>query len=212
MKKNISYFGFVAAVLQLPSSAFAQAQFALDNYSAFYGIDAPVFDSSGAPLASPNFVAELWGGATADSLAPALRSSNRQRAIAPFGSDPFRPTKGYFVDAGAGGAGFSTIFSVPPHGTAWLQVRAWDTRIGATYEDVVAAGLGGYGESPLFSAVGSDPYSAPPDAPAPLIGLQSFSLRAEVPEPSTWVMLALGGLAVCWWVRRRREPDRLGRA
>lgn len=208
MKGTISCFVFVAVIVQLPSSVFAQAWFALQNHSTLYGIDAPVFDSSGAPLASPNIVAELWGGVTPESLTPALRAYNLQRAFAPFGPDRVHPTGGYFADAAAGGsAGFPTIFSVPAHAQAWLQVRAWDTRLGATYEDVVAAGLGGYGESPLFSAVGSDPFSVPPDAPAPLRGLQSFSLRAEVPEPSTWRLFGLGAIGL-WWATRNRSKQR----
>ena len=108
---------------------------------------------------------------------------------------------GYFFSP----SGYLSVLSVPPLGFAWLQVRVWDTRLGATYEEVAGLGIGGYGESPLFYAQGRNPLSAPPDLPGPLIGLQSFSLRPVVPEPSTWALLVLGGTALWWAVRRRRH-------
>ena len=94
-----------------------------------------------------------------------------------------------------------TISDVAPYEYAWLQVRAWDASLGSSYEEVVALGLGGYGESSLFYARGSDPSAINPDIPAPLIGLQSFSLRAIVPEPTAGALLALG-VGILWWVRR----------
>jgi hypothetical protein len=57
------------------------------------------------------------------------------------------------------------------------------TRFGASYEEAAARGLGGYGESPLFYAKGGDPFDQFP-LPAPLLGLQSFSLR-----PGTGVLM-----------------------
>ena len=65
------------------------------------------------------------------------------------------------------------IPAATPGGYAWLQVRAWDARLGATYEEVMALGIGGYGESPLFYAQGSNPFKTLPEAPAPFIGLGS---------------------------------------
>ena len=93
------------------------------------------------------------------------------------------------------------MLSVPPFGYAWLQVRAWDAGLGATYEEVTALGIGGYGASPLFYAQGADPTALLPITSGPLIGLQSFSLLPVVPEPSTWALLALGG-TVLWAFRR----------
>ena len=203
MKRNAVILILAAASL-LPGILAAQSQFWLSNRQLFFGVDAPVFDAAGNPLVSSNFVAELWGGGTADSLSPALAAYTLERVIVPFGTDPISPTGGYFRDPYTGNRGSPTIFSVKPYfESAWLQVRAWDTRLGATYEDVVAAGLGGFGESPIFSAVGSSPFRDPPDIAYRLIGLQSFSLRAEVPEPSPWILLAFGGGALCWALRRR---------
>jgi hypothetical protein len=81
-------------------------------------------------------------------------------------------------------------------------MRAWEARLGATYDEVVARGLGGYGESPVFYSQGGNPYDYK-DPAAHLVGLQSFRLRPVIPEPSTWALLALGGVGVAWATRRR---------
>ena len=182
----------------MASSLWGQANFALRNRYLSYGIDAPVFDAMGLPLEGPGFRAELWGAATPDALMPALDlGNNRTRLIVPY------MTRGYFGSS----AGF---LSVPDDGAfrAWLQVRAWDASLGATYEEVAALGMGGYGESPLFFAQGGNPYDML-GVPAPLIGLESFSLR-PVPEPSTWLLLGCGGL-VAGCLARRRVKDSFNR-
>lgn len=120
-----------------------------------------------------------------------------RREIVPF------LTAGYF----ASGSGSLSVISVPPAGWAWLQVRAWDARLGITYEEVAGLGIGGYGESPLFYQQGGNPFDLL-GTPPRLIGLQSFSLRPVVPEPSTWALLALGGTSL-WWAWRRRFKERL---
>ena len=192
----VIYIG--ALSLCLSSKAFGQTSFQFRNYSSVNNIDAPVFNAEGAPLEGSNYLVELWGGATATSLTPALElDSGATRLIIPFGQS------GYFFSS----AGF---LSVPAEtlgggGWAWLEVRAWDARLGTTYEHVSALGIGGYGESPLFYAHGGNPLLALPEAPAPLVGLQSFSLRPVVPEPSTWALLALGGAAIGWALRRRQQ-------
>jgi len=84
-------------------------------------------------------------------------------------------------------------------------VRAWDAQLGTTYEAVAGLAIGGYGESPLFYAQGGVPLITPPSLPGALIGLQSFSLRPVVPEPSTWALLALCGTALWWVVRGQRR-------
>ena len=174
-------------------SVLGQSSFWLANH---VGVDAPVFDAQGAPLAGPNYSAELWGSATPDSLTPlVVINQGDRREIVPF------ITRGYFFS----GNSFLCVTSVLPAAFAWLQVRAWDARLGATFEDAAARGLGGYGESPLFYARGSDPFLIPPELPGPLIGLQSFSLLPEVPEPSTWALLAFAGMSVVW-ARRRQRP------
>ena len=151
-------------------SALGQATFALKNNDTFEGIEAPIFDSQGIPLASTNYVAALYGGRTPDTLVVAVDavSSARGPLILPFQTRGYiDQTSSYYVKV-PGTAGGSYI---------WLQVRAWDARLGATYEAVVARGLGGYGESPLFYNRGGGG-SPNGEEPGLLYGLKSFSLRA----------------------------------
>jgi hypothetical protein len=177
-------------------TAFGQSSFRLSNYNPEVGVNAPVFDAQGEPLAGVNYLAELWGSASANSLAPLVKiSQGSGREIVPFRGG------GYFFS----GSGFLVVTDVPTRGYAWLQVRAWEARLGATYEQVAAFGIGGYGESPLFYAQGGDPFLALPEVPPPLIGLQSFTLRPVIPEPSTWTLLALGGGALWVLAHRRRS-------
>jgi len=184
-------------IVGLSAAGFASGQtlFWFQNYYPPL-VDAPIMDAQGVRLAGSAYAAELWGGPAPDRLAPAVSYSNKERLITPF-----------FVGQGAGyfrnNEGSATILGVPPGGWAWLQVRAWDARLGSTYEDVVALGIGGYGESPLFYAQGSDPFDYKA-LPAPLIGLESFRLRPVIPEPSTWALIAVGGGVLVWMTRRKR--------
>ncbi len=179
----------------LCSSLWAQAAFRLDNLVQPNVVNAPVFNSDGSPLEGDHFRAELYGGPEPDSLSPAVVFGYDIRFSTPFLKG------GYFEGIPLGGP--LAVGSPTPGGWSWLQVRAWDTQLGATYEEVLARGLGGYGESPLFYAQGGNPYDQF-QLPQPLIGLQSFSVRAVVPEPATWALLAWGGLGL-WWATRRRQ-------
>jgi hypothetical protein len=165
------------------------------NYDPWHGVNAPVYDAEGTPLAGANYLAELWGGVSTNSLAPLL-DINRgySRLILPFND------RGHVNSASA----WLSVLDVPPGGWAWLQMRAWDARIGPTYEEVVALGWGGYGQSMPFYAQGGDPTVPPPVPPGDLIGLQSFSLLPVVPEPSTWALLACVGLGRFCFARRHR--------
>ena len=160
------------------STADGQLFFDLRNLNLHHtegDVNAPVFDAEGVPLSGTNYLAELWGATTPKSLQPFISWDSSQRAFAPF-SNWWGETPGYF---------WATTWTFPTNvpfgfvGYFWLQVRAWDRRLGSTYEEVAARGLGGYGESPLFYAQGSGgPSCDPPCEGAPLIGLQSFKLRA----------------------------------
>src|SRR6266571_5989858 len=176
LEKNVLTMVILAALLT-PRAGRTQSTFIFSNYSP--PVNAPVFDASGGRLSGTNYVAVLYGGPSPDSLQ--------------LGSNPvpftFMPNglTGYF--RGSGSVEFDTV---PCGGFAWLQVRAWDARLGSTYDDVVRLGLGGYGESNLFQAQGGNACPILPGLPNPLIGLQPFSLLPEVPEPGTLLLLFLG--------------------
>jgi len=196
--KTPCFIVLLASNLFFSCSLRAQSSFLFRNLYGNGIVNAPVFDSEGVPLAGTAYRAELWGGATSNSLAPLLLiDPEPSRLIKPF------VTQGYVDPADPGDL---VVPTVPPSGWAWLQMRAWDAGLGATYEEVAALGDGGYGESPLFYAQGHDPFREPPEIPAPLIGLQSFSLR-PVPEPPGWALLALAGMGVRWGARR--QPRRM---
>jgi len=183
----------------MPAIVLAQSTFRFENFNAYAGIDAPVFDAAGNRLAGTDYAAELWGGAASDSLSPTLEFFSGQRNIQPFATGL---AAGYFTSTKS-----MAVWQVFGGQSAWLQVRAWDTRLGSTYEAVQVLGLGGFGESQPFYAQGGNPLADPPDIPKPLVGLQSFSLREVVPEPSTWALLTLGGATLCWLSRwRKRGP------
>jgi hypothetical protein len=179
--KTITQRALVLIALLCCGSAFSQGTFYFINYDSIHGLDAPVYDASGKRLEGANFVAMLYGGVTMDSL----------QAIAP--ASPFLTGSlaGYFFDRQ------NYVRAVPgvvPGGPAWVQVRAWDARLGDSYEQVAALGTGGYGESNLFRLNSGGCLQCEPSY---LVGLQSFSL---VPEPSSLllVLLALPWLFVRW--------------
>ena len=153
------------AILELLVSyvASAQAYFEFRNLAPGAKVDAPVFDGASMPLEGTNYLAEIYGGPKPESLSPARGEVAGMRLVVPF------RTGGYFTGSAV------LIDAVPAGGWAWLQVRAWEERLGATYELVAGRGLGGYGESPLFYAQGSQ--AGHLDLPKPLIGLKSFKLR-----------------------------------
>lgn len=197
MKPTSMICRITLTALFLSTTALGQGHFLFRNLDSGgpVPVDAPVFDAQGAPLAGANYSAELWGAATPDSLTPlVLLDQGNQRLIKPFA------TRGYVnpIDGG-----FLVVATVPPSGWAWLQMRAWDARLGTTYDEVAARGLGGYGESPLFYAQGGNPFDQFPE-PGHLIGLQSFSLREVVPEPgATWLLLL--GLPLLWMRARKSK-------
>ena len=197
--KTFSIIISVILSLSLCCGVLGQSSFGLRT--ADRGVYAPVFDADGRLLDGPDYSAELWAGPTPDSLTPAMAPFSNQRVIVPFLSGA---GAGFFRDTydGRDGADTPSIMTVPPGGSAWLEVRAWDARLGATYEEVLALGIGGYGASPLFNATGGNPYDLL-GLPPPLTGLQSFSLAVVVPEPSTWALLVCGGLGL-WAMRRMR--------
>jgi hypothetical protein len=176
------------------ASVLAQATFYFYNGGV---VDAPVYDAAGVRLQGSSYLAMLYGGDSVDALVPARNgSSSETMAAVPF-LVTYLGQPGYFA-----GSGYVTVGLVPPGGPAWLEVRAWDVRLGPTYEDVVSLGLGAYGASPPFQKTGGNPTLGVTTPPETLIGLQSFSL---VPEPGPVVVLLLGLSGLLLFPRQRRR-------
>jgi len=180
----------VAACIVASVGALAQGTVLFDNLKA--GNPAgKITDASGAGLAGTAFLAQLYAGADANSLAPVGAAlSFRTGAAAGFVS-----TAG--IDA------TRAIPGVAVGGTAsFLQVRAWDAAGGATYDAAAGAGKA-VGMSAIFAAGPLGGPGTPPATPANITNMRGFSVVGTVvPEPST---IALGVLGVASLLLRRRN-------
>jgi hypothetical protein len=199
MKTTLPWVFTLSLIIANFSPACGQTTFVFANSFPYNAttplLDAPVYDSNGNRLSGNDYVAMLYGGPDVNSLTPAISGTIPMTPVG-FTYIPPNGLAGYFFQPS-----FVEIDTVRCCGTdlPWLQVRVWDARLGSSYDAVAALGIGGYGESTLFQARGGDPLSITP--PQPLIGLQSFNLRAEVPEPGG-VMLLIVGLAGLGFGRR----------
>ena len=85
-----------------------------------------------------------------------------------------------------------------------IQIRAWDTTWGTTFE-TTSSQAGPVGKSNLILVHPSADLGPPPG----LNGLQSFVIGpAECPEPSTWALL-LAGLGIFFFKQRQNAPIRI---
>ena len=178
-------FGIKILSLVVVAKAWTQGQIFVSNYVPVANLDAPVFDTDCATrLEGAAYLVQAYVGFTADSLSPV------------FEARPFRTGKaaGYF-------AGYVlTIPGTSQDTLVYLQLRAWEARAGASFEEAVASG-GKYGLSnivPMRTVM-------PPGTPNEPVGLQSFCL---VPEPPPGVQLVLGGGLWLLAARRRPAPTR----
>ena len=195
--KTTRLFALAAAGVCTCLGTFAQGIFDLDNYHPHAGLDAPLYDWTGNLLTGADWRIELYGGATPDSLSPAVDYFSPRPRLT---TSLFRP--GYFHSPSSSAS--LCILAVPSYQLASLQVKVWDVRLGGTYEEASARGLGGYGQSAVFYARGSSLGGSIPEFPALLFGLQSFSVLQLIPEPSTWALLAVGLGGIVWTVRRSK--------
>lgn len=184
MKKTLITAACVVATL----SAMAQGTVNFNNSpAAIGGTGAPVFNIDGVTKLGSAFVAQLYAGPVGGSLAP----------VGVF--LPFRDGAGAGFINSTGADTSRTIPGIAAGTPADVQIRAWATSGGATYEAAVASGAL-YGFSPILSLGATGGAGEPPGLPVNLIGLQSFNL--VVPEPST---IALGLLGAAALLLRRRK-------
>jgi len=143
-------------------------------------VNAPIFNIDGTTrLAGSQFQAILYGGPDANSL----------QAMGSAVGFATGTGAGYFI------GGQRVVTTVAGNTMAFLQVRAWDTLAGATWDAAFASGSG-YGMSPILNLTLGQAPATPPN----MVGLQSFSL--VVPEPSTIALAILG--AATLFLRRRK--------
>jgi hypothetical protein len=180
MKKAL----MILSSLLVAVGAFAQGQV---NFAAKVtgDYDAPVFINTvgtGAKADGPAYMAQLYAGATQAGLAAV-------GAAVPFRTGA---AAGYWT------ATARDITTVDATGKAFVQVRAWATSAGATYEAALASGSG-FGVGNIIQVTPT----VAPAVPANLSGLTSFAISGNVvPEPSIMALGALGGLVLL--LRRRK--------
>ena len=138
-------------------------------------------DYSGSPLAGDAFLAQLYMGPDANSLAPQGRAVN---FLTGGGAGYFRDTEVVVVD------------NVAPGAEGVAQVRTWGSGAG-TWEDALASNLYVASGNVFLQATGGA--GSPPGLPANMVNFTAFSL---VPEPSPAALGVLGGIALA--LRRRR--------
>lgn len=160
-------------------SALAQGYFHFSNFELVPRIDARIFDGSGVPL-DTNYQALLYVGPTLDSLRPVfLAGRSDEVALGKF--NPAWP--GYLVGQN------TRADNVAEEALAWVELRAWDTRLGATFEEAQQMAKGGFGSSDPFQ-VRAGRVTGAGISPAYLTGLKSFSL-APIAEPAASLLLFL---------------------
>ena len=203
---EFSYVGFafriagwwvVAAALSMAIDATGQGTVAFSN--AGNQVNAPFFDTNGVLLSGSNYAAQLYAGASPDVLFG-------------FGTPvPFLSGQGagYFIGPSAGVQLPEPILG-GACGPAWVQVRAWETTGGATFEEAVFSGHW-TGISTLVHL----PYTGGcgggvPSPPVLIIGLKYPGIPIIVQQPvdrtvppggSThlWVIASGGGKVFYQW-------------
>ena len=75
----------------------------------------------------------------------------------------------------------------PASGPAMLQVRAWSSAFGSSFEEAAASGAAALGKSPIIRVDTGDPGS-----PASILAAGFTGFAIAVPEPSTYALAGVG--------------------
>lgn len=143
-----------------------------------------VFDANmTTPLVGVNHIAQLMFGTSATSLTPHT------------GTVTFRNVPTSDANAGTWIGGTRTLAGLTPGQTVTLQVRAWDSSGGATFDSALRKGI-----SATFTYMIPATSPPPPASAFFMEGFRSFSL---VPEPSV-IGLGLLGVGALFLLRRRK--------
>jgi len=194
MKKLI----IVAIATLVTASAFSQGTVLFNNRTG--GANAPITNIlTGLPAGPAGFLAQLYynvSGSTTDG------------AFIPVATAPVTFAQaGYIVQTTARTLNNGGLV-IPGGAMAALQVRAWETSLGADWDTAYAnwqTGAGEFagkvlGKSAIFEQKTGDA-SNPTVPPTTLVPMVGFNL-VPVPEPSVIALGALGLAAILW--RRRK--------
>jgi len=163
-------------------------------------VDAPFFDQQGFLLEGPGYVAQLYVWKTGEGFIPMGEPT-------PFLND------GYF------NGGLVVVWFLPGSGSVWIQVRAWETASGETFEDAALAGAWtGASEALFLPETGSGGF--PPSEPARLVGLEYPGQPVIVRQPrsqtvqsrqATLSVVASSGVGMTyqWYQWLGERPDGL---
>lgn len=174
----------VACVSALAQGQLNFSSFALPQVNVVIN-DAPQF--GGATLGGTAFAADIFWGAAGTTDSTRLTALNLP--------------SNFLTGAGAGHfIGGARTVPVAGGTTIVVQVRAWDTADGASYQQCFSSGsaTARVGWSGLFNVTVTEPPNTPPN----LVGLTAFSLQ-PVPEPSTMALAGLGAAALLIFRRRK---------
>ena len=176
----------IVACLTAGYGAFAQGTVDFRNRISGGVLNVPIFNVDGTTPLGAGYNAQLYYATSASGPFTAITD--------PAVTFPLNPTSGagpgYWF---AGTDSSRTIPTIAGGATAFLEVKAWKTSEGATFETASTRGA----STPFSITLGGA--GSPPSLPAVMTGLTSFSL---VPEPST---IALGLLGVGALLIRRRK-------
>jgi len=169
--------------------AYAQGTVNFANFGsgAAGSVNAPVTNAMASPSVradGPGFMAQLYVG-PAGTAAALLTTNGVSGTPQPFQTGA---QAGYFFGGSRSIAGFAQGTTVT------LQVRAWATSAGSSWETAPL----GRGQSGTIQTVLSGGIATPPN----MVGLQSFDIIG-VPEPSS-IALGLLGLGAIALFRRRK--------
>jgi hypothetical protein len=126
-------------------------------------IDAPIYDLDGVTrLEGPNFLAQLYAGATSNNL----RAVGAPLPLRTGAAAGYLPAEGRIIP------------DVPAGQYVYGQIRVWEAAFGASYEEAAQSG-GKFGKSQTLAVIYQSQFPPPP--PTPLVGLTSFQLEAGLP-------------------------------
>ena len=157
------------------------------------GDDRLVRDVTGERLVGTNYFAQLYygaHGASENDLVSVAYNPDRFRSPTTQAAGTWNPLPEFF----------RTLDGFVSGDTVSLQVRVWDSTVGATWEQASMTGFGAsqYGSSTVF------PYFIPPTGgPTSAYYMENFRGFMLVPEPSVIALAVLGAGGFLLFRRRK---------